>query len=63
MPRAVDRHFAVVNCRVGSLEMPIVPFGSPRKVNCRVGSLEIKLALVYLLHLVNCRVGSLEIVH
>ena len=52
---------AVVNCRIGSLEIPYKFRHHQYNVNCRIGSLEIMARYEVGQDGVNCRIGSLEI--
>ena len=53
----------LVDCRIGSLEIPGSDFPGGISVDCRIGSLEKKVNLVNAAYLVDCRIGSLEIVN
>ena len=49
-----------VNCRIGSLEIPMKKTANLYLVNCRIGSLESQKDKGWQVILVNCRIGSLE---
>ena len=49
---------AIVDCRIGSLEIPTShPMRHPR-VDCRIGSLETFQPLIFSVNRVDCRIGG-----
>ena len=52
---------SAVDCRIGSLEIILLPLQTLLRVDCRIGSLEIAMVKEVAPHIVDCRIGSLEI--